>query len=546
MKIGIHASSSALLIRRLAVGCLSVFSLAGCASTQSAGIVSHPLNEQQNIIVDAAVLQAENSQVALVTALSEITPPDRSFAYAPDVDISVPVSRGDVTQPDEVRLQQILVAAGLSARDVGSVIYVSRAGAPPPAEPVSEDAQQLQAAPKETVTPPREDNTAVRLGPGTLMNAPVLAAGENIPPAPHSAPEIAESAEPIISGPDSLASAEPLIIAPETAPEVLPQNEAQPSVSVPEAASEVAMSVADKPARRNWSRRSVSEPAATVSAPMAVAGALAPEAPVAAAEAPQQSMVEAPVVSEAQEMVEAVKPNRRNWARREAPEEVNPSAQVSAAQSSEEVVLAHASSQPAASAAPAPVLPAPESVTPPAAPLASAPAAAAVTAPVVATEPVTAEVVATAPAAPPAALMAPPSPPPAPSPRDSLASPVVSAVEAVDGEAEMTMMMGVDVHPSGKSNMRGSQSWIAERGQTLRSTLQTWSERAGVQLVWRSEYDYPLAASLDLSGDYESAVRTLLTGFAGAAPQPYGQLYRQGNSGNNLLIITSRGNDYAE
>lgn len=86
--------------------------------------------------------------------------------------------------------------------------------------------------------------------------------------------------------------------------------------------------------------------------------------------------------------------------------------------------------------------------------------------------------------------------------------------------------------------------WRAEQGQTLLQVIRAWSEKAGVQLYWDSKYDYPLQASVTLTGSYENAVRSLLQGFENAAPQPIARLHRQGNSGNKVLIIRNRGNIY--
>ncbi len=113
-------------------------------------------------------------------------------------------------------------------------------------------------------------------------------------------------------------------------------------------------------------------------------------------------------------------------------------------------------------------------------------------------------------------LEASPVPPPAPRP----------AVAATEKPAAATIL------------------WRAGRGQTLMEVLQAWSDQAGVQLYWDSKYDYPLQASLALSGSFEDAVRVILEGFDGASPQPVGKLHRQGNAGSRVLIIQSRGNIY--
>ncbi len=88
-------------------------------------------------------------------------------------------------------------------------------------------------------------------------------------------------------------------------------------------------------------------------------------------------------------------------------------------------------------------------------------------------------------------------------------------------------------------------TWSAERGDTLRKTLEAWSRRANVELVWQAEYDFPLQASVVLSGSFEEAVRHLLTGFQEARPQPVGALHNGAAGGQSVLVIQTLGNNYS-
>lgn len=133
----------------------------------------------------------------------------------------------------------------------------------------------------------------------------------------------------------------------------------------------------------------------------------------------------------------------------------------------------------------------------------------------------------------------------------SISDQVVTAVQSANAEAALDSAMGVDTKPERRS-LKASKAvkmpdlWTAKRGATLRATLSDWCDRQGVQLIWRTEYDYPLAADVALEGNFETAVRKILLGFSAAAPQPVGRLHRQGTAGNAVLIISSRGNDYGE
>jgi hypothetical protein len=87
-----------------------------------------------------------------------------------------------------------------------------------------------------------------------------------------------------------------------------------------------------------------------------------------------------------------------------------------------------------------------------------------------------------------------------------------------------------------------SQSWNAERGEHLRKILEGWCQRANVEFDWLSEYDYPLQASFTFAGNFESAVRNLLTGFQGAHPQPVAELHSNQALGQMVLVVQTRGN----
>lgn len=87
-------------------------------------------------------------------------------------------------------------------------------------------------------------------------------------------------------------------------------------------------------------------------------------------------------------------------------------------------------------------------------------------------------------------------------------------------------------------------AWEAKAGQTLHEVLSDWAQRAGIELNWLSEYDYPIQASMTINGNFETAVRTLLTGFANASPQPVGRLHHNEQLGQLSLVIEMRGNLY--
>jgi type IV pili sensor histidine kinase/response regulator len=93
-----------------------------------------------------------------------------------------------------------------------------------------------------------------------------------------------------------------------------------------------------------------------------------------------------------------------------------------------------------------------------------------------------------------------------------------------------------------KNEISSPSTWTAERGDSLRKVLTSWSKRSRVEVEWLAEYDYPLQASVNFVGTYEAAVRALLVGFEEAHPQPVAQLHTNPSMGQRVLVVRARGN----
>ena len=89
-------------------------------------------------------------------------------------------------------------------------------------------------------------------------------------------------------------------------------------------------------------------------------------------------------------------------------------------------------------------------------------------------------------------------------------------------------------------------TWTANRGDTLRKVLEDWTHRANIELSWLAEYDYPIQASVVMTGSFEDAVRNLLTGFQEAKPQPFASLHNNPGAGQTVLVVETRGNNYSD
>ena len=84
------------------------------------------------------------------------------------------------------------------------------------------------------------------------------------------------------------------------------------------------------------------------------------------------------------------------------------------------------------------------------------------------------------------------------------------------------------------------QYWAAPKESTLRDVLTSWTRKAGVELFWSSEYDYPISTAVNIEGGFETAVQTLLKGLEESDPRPLGRLHPNLPNGPAVLVIETR------
>ena len=81
--------------------------------------------------------------------------------------------------------------------------------------------------------------------------------------------------------------------------------------------------------------------------------------------------------------------------------------------------------------------------------------------------------------------------------------------------------------------------WEAPQGAPLKSVLEGWSSRHGVELVWQEGADFMVRDSLYMEGSYENAVRALLDQHKNMQFRPVGNLHIDGQNGRKTLVIQS-------
>lgn len=80
------------------------------------------------------------------------------------------------------------------------------------------------------------------------------------------------------------------------------------------------------------------------------------------------------------------------------------------------------------------------------------------------------------------------------------------------------------------------QEWEAKSGDTLRSLLIRWGDKAGWTVVWKLDRDYHLEAGVIFRGTFTDVSSALIRSFARATPAPIGTFYK----GNRVLVITTQ------
>lgn len=100
--------------------------------------------------------------------------------------------------------------------------------------------------------------------------------------------------------------------------------------------------------------------------------------------------------------------------------------------------------------------------------------------------------------------------------------------------------MGTPANTS--ASLASNTSWTAPRNSTLRTILEDWSTRVGVELYWASEYDYPIQTAVSIQGTFEEAVQTLLKGLSQSRPRPLARLHPNLPDGPAVLVIETRQN----
>jgi|GEM_PF-915242 hypothetical protein len=95
----------------------------------------------------------------------------------------------------------------------------------------------------------------------------------------------------------------------------------------------------------------------------------------------------------------------------------------------------------------------------------------------------------------------------------------------------------ISASDTGAMNPYAMSYWQAEKGDSLRNVLQSWSDDAGVRLYWVPSADYKLPDAIRLQGSYTDAVTQILGAYNDAPARPVGRLHPNLPMGPSVLII---------
>jgi len=69
--------------------------------------------------------------------------------------------------------------------------------------------------------------------------------------------------------------------------------------------------------------------------------------------------------------------------------------------------------------------------------------------------------------------------------------------------------------------------WVAKPGSTLKTSVQEWGKKAGWDVVWNADYDYPIKASLTFEGSFLDAITTLFRSYEKAEKPFWVDVYQK-------------------
>lgn len=95
--------------------------------------------------------------------------------------------------------------------------------------------------------------------------------------------------------------------------------------------------------------------------------------------------------------------------------------------------------------------------------------------------------------------------------------------------------------PLGQYSEGKVMRWRAMRGSDLHDVLNQWVGAIGGKLMWGPGQEFTVQRSISMSGDFQTAIRTLLDQYGGLPVRPVGRIDRDPANGQVILVIDRSG-----
>lgn len=119
--------------------------------------------------------------------------------------------------------------------------------------------------------------------------------------------------------------------------------------------------------------------------------------------------------------------------------------------------------------------------------------------------------------------------------KDAVPVPAVAKPEVVNPLSKI-------FQPEEKKDVKPETRWFALSGAPLAEVMKVWADDADVQLIWQSEKNFAVKESISQVGHFEDAVYKALNQYNGEEVRPVGEMYRDPQSGRQILLVRTEVN----
>jgi hypothetical protein len=118
----------------------------------------------------------------------------------------------------------------------------------------------------------------------------------------------------------------------------------------------------------------------------------------------------------------------------------------------------------------------------------------------------------------------------------------IEAIKDITAEAPEVRVSANDVTADqAQASAQIHTLWEAQKGDSLKRTLDDWSKKANFELVWESSHDYTIDSDILVTGDFQRAVKAVFSQGLEPKQAPLMTFVAQGNKDQASKIIIQDG-----